>query len=132
MSLSKSIITFIEDLSFNVIIPTINRVFIVDNSWPHITKFKSEIFDNYMDTLSGQIFFTVHFDIFKKGTLNLTIIYNITHDIATQNTFTNIIINNIKGKSDYTTLFILDNIINVFNELSANIISIPDVSVFFE
>jgi len=114
-----------DNLSIDVILPILNRVFTIDGNLPNIPIFQSGMERD----ISGQIFFKINANIFKKGKIELTIIYNINHDISQQNTFIKLIIEKIQGTSEQSTFFIMEQIINFGNELPVSMIVINNVTL---
>jgi hypothetical protein len=117
-----------QELSLEVLLPIINRVFTVNGILPKLTTFKSETFDTALDIISGKILFKIHATIYKKGKIELVVIYNINKDITQPNSFTKIIIEKIQG-SNQNTCCILEQIINMGNELPVTMIVIDDITM---
>jgi hypothetical protein len=122
---SKNSKKFMDELSINVILPILNRVFTIDKNLPNIPIFKTIM----KEDMTGQILFKINVNIFKKGKIELTIIYNINQDISQPNTFIKLIIDKIQGNSEQSTFFIMEQIINLGNELPVTMIVINNVTL---
>lgn len=129
MESSKSLETFIDDLSFNVLIPVLNKVFTLDTTPPTISRFNVKKFNNVMDTLSGRLFFSIDLNIRdSRSKVCLTIIYNIDHDMSRPNTFTHTVIEGIYNTVGRAHLFVLNCIVELSAQIPTLFITIPNIN----
>ena len=129
MESSKSLEKIIDDLTFNVLVPVLMKVFTVDTKPPTISRINVKKFNNVMDSLSGRLYFSIDLKLNDNiGKVGLTIIYNIDHDMSRPNTFTHIVVESIHETGGRDHLFVLNCIVELSSQIPTSFVTIPDIT----